>query len=393
MKKKKNSDTRLIHTGSDPKNQKGAINPPVYRASTVIFPTVQAMEDAQKIKFDTTFYGVHGTPSTFALENAMTEIEGGYRAVSVSSGLAAITTALITFLKSGDHILMVDSVYGPTRNFCDTTLRNFGIKTTYYDPLIGDEIKNLIKPETKVIFAESPGSYTFEIQDIPAIVNAAHKHDIKVMIDNTWSAGYYFKPFDHDVDISIQATTKYQAGHADVILGHIIARTEQDWLKLKITTGTLGQAVAPDVCYLALRGVRTLSVRLEEHQKNAIEVANWLNKRPEVETILHPAFPSCPGHEIWQRDFTGSSGLFSIVLKDFSVEQVNAMLDDMDYFSMGFSWGGYESLIVPCDPTKIRSATKWNASGPLLRIHVGQEDVQDLIQDLERGLTRLSGKN
>jgi cystathionine beta-lyase len=393
MNKKKNSDTRLIHTGSDPKNQKGAINPPVYRASTVIFPTVQAMEDAQKIKFDTTFYGVHGTPSTFALENAMTEIEGGYRAVSVSSGLAAITTALITFLKSGDHILMVDSVYGPTRNFCDTTLRNFGIKTTYYDPLIGDEIKNLIKSETKVIFTESPGSYTFEIQDIPAIVNVAHKHDIKVMIDNTWSAGYYFKPFDHDVDISIQATTKYQAGHADVILGHIIAQTEQDWLKLKITTGTLGQAVAPDVCYLALRGVRTLSVRIEEHQKNAIEVANWLNKRPEVETILHPAFPSCPGHEIWQRDFIGSSGLFSIVLKDFSMKQVNAMLDGMDYFAMGFSWGGYESLIVPCDPTKIRSATKWNASGPLLRIHVGQEDVQDLIQDLERGLTRLLGKN
>ena len=393
MKKKTKLDTRLIHTGSDPINQKGAINPPVYRASTVIFPTVQAMEDAQKKKFDTTFYGVHGTPTTFALEDAMTELEGGYRAVSVSSGLAAITTALITFLKSGDHLLMVDSVYGPTRNFCDTTLRNFGITTTYYDPLIGEKIKNLIKTETKVIFTESPGSYTFEIQDIPAIVNVAHKHDIKVMIDNTWSAGYYFKPFDHDVDISIQATTKYQAGHADVILGHIIAQTEQDWLKLKITTGALGQAVSPDVCYLALRGVRTLSVRIEEHQKNAIEVANWLNKRPEVETVLHPAFPSCPGHEIWQRDFIGSSGLFSIVLKDFSMEQVNAMLNDMDYFAMGFSWGGYESLIVPCDPTKLRSATKWNASGPLLRIHVGQEDVQDLIQDLERGLSRLLGKN
>ena len=393
MNKKTKLDTRLIHTGSDPINQKGAINPPVYRASTVIFPTVQAMEDAQKKKFDTTFYGVHGTPTTFALEDAMTELEGGYRAVSVSSGLAAITTALITFLKSGDHLLMVDSVYGPTRNFCDTTLRNFGITTTYYDPLIGEKIKNLIKTETKVIFTESPGSYTFEIQDIPAIVNVAHKHDIKVMIDNTWSAGYYFKPFDHDVDISIQATTKYQAGHADVILGHIIAQTEQDWLKLKITTGALGQAVSPDVCYLALRGVRTLSVRIEEHQKNAIEVANWLNKRPEVETVLHPAFPSCPGHEIWQRDFIGSSGLFSIVLKDFSMEQVNAMLDDMDYFAMGFSWGGYESLIVPCDPTKLRSATKWNASGPLLRIHVGQEDVQDLIQDLERGLSRLLGKN
>jgi cystathionine beta-lyase len=392
MDKKINFDTRLVRTGSDPKNQQGAVNPPVYRASTVIFPTVKAMKDAEKIKFDTTFYGVLGTPTTFALEDAMAEIEGGYRAVSVSSGLAAITTALITFLKSGDHLLMVDSVYGPTRNFCNTTLKNFGIITTYYDPLIGTKIKELIKPETKIIFTESPGSYTFEIQNIPAIVKIAHEHNIKVILDNTWSAGYFFKPFDYSVDISIQATTKYQAGHADVILGHIIAKTKQDWLELKLTTGALGQAVAPDVCYLALRGIRTLSVRLEEHQKNAIEVANWLSKRPEVETILHPAFTSCPGHEIWQRDFTGSSGLFSIILKDFSTKQVNEMLDHMDYFAMGFSWGGFESLIVPCDPTKIRSATKWNASGPLLRIHVGQEDVQDLIKDLERGLNRLSGK-
>ncbi len=393
MNKNKSFDTRLVHTGSKPKHQKGVINPPVYRASTVIFPTVKAMKDAEKIKFDTTFYGVHGTPTTFALEEAMTEIEGGYRAISLSSGLAAITTALITFLQAGDHLLMVDSVYGPTRNFCNTTLKSFGIETTFYDPLMGNDIQDLIKRETKIIFTESPGSYTFEIQDIPAIVNTAHKHNIKVMIDNTWSAGYYFKPFDHGVDISIQATTKYQAGHADVILGHVIARTKEDWLKLKLTTGTLGQAVAPDVCYLALRGLRTLSVRLEEHQNNALEVANWLSKRPEIETILHPAFTSCPGHEIWQRDFTGSSGLFSVILKDFSNEQVNAMLDHMDYFAMGFSWGGFESLIVPCDPTKIRSATKWNATGPLLRIHVGQEDVEDLIEDLERGLTRLSGKS
>lgn len=392
MKKKKSLDTRLVRAGSVPKKQKGAINTPVYRASTIIFPTVKAMKDAEKIKFDTTFYGVHGTPTTFALETAMTEIEGGYRAVSVSSGLAAITTALISFLKAGDHLLMVDSAYGPTRNFCNTTLKGFGIETTYYDPLIGDKIEDLIKPETKVIFTESPGSYTFEIQDVPTIVKVAHKYNIKVMIDNTWSAGYYFKPFDYDVDISIQATTKYQGGHADVILGHIIAKTKEDWLNLKITATTLGQAVAPDVCYLALRGIRTLSARLEEHQSNAIQIAKWLEDRPEVETILHPAFSSCPGHEFWKRDFTGSSGLFSIILKNYSAAQVNAMLDNMDYFAMGFSWGGFESLIVPCDPSKIRSASKWNATGPLLRIHVGQEDVEDLINDLERGLKRLSGK-
>ena len=393
MNKNKSFDTRIVRAGSIPKAQKGAVNPPVYRASTVIFPTVQAMQHAQQIKFDTTFYGVHGTPTTFALEKAMVEIEGGYRAISVSSGLAAITTALISTLKAGDHLLMVDSVYGPTRNFCNTTLKNFGIETTYYNPLIGEHIEELIKPETKVIFTESPGSYTFEIQDIPKIVEKAHKHNVKVMIDNTWSAGYFFKPFDFDVDISIQATTKYQSGHADVILGHIIARTKEDWLNLKITASTLGQAVAPDVCYLALRGIRTLSIRLEEHQNNAIKIAKWLNDRPEVETILHPAFSSCPGHQVWKRDFTGSSGLFSIILKDFPDEQVNKMLDGMDYFAMGFSWGGFESLMVPCDPSKIRSVTKWNAAGPLLRIHVGQEDVQDLIDDLERGLKRLSGKS
>jgi len=385
-------DTRLVRSGSNPRDQGGAVNPPVFRASTIIFPTVEAMKESEKNKFDTTFYGVHGTPTSFALETAMAEVEEGYRAISVSSGLAAITTALISFLEAGDHLLMVDSVYAPTRNFCNTTLKRFGVKTTYYDPLIGSDIKNLLKPETKVIFTESPGSYTFEIQDIPSIVKVAHNHDIKVMIDNTWSAGQFFKPFNHKVDISIQATTKYQAGHADVILGHIITRTKEDWLKLKTNTGILGQAVAPDVCYLALRGLRTLSVRLEEHQKNALTIANWLKERPEVEKILHPAFSSCPGHEFWQRDFTGSSGLFSVILRDVNIEKVHKMLDNMEYFSMGYSWGGFESLMVYSDPSKIRTATKWRASGPLLRIHVGQEDVRDLIADLERGLNGLSGK-
>ncbi|MBT7955361.1 MAG: cystathionine beta-lyase [Rhodospirillaceae bacterium] len=393
MSSSKRPDTRIVHTGSNPKAQKGVVNPPVYRASTVIFPTVQAMKDAEKNKFDTTFYGVHGTPTQFAFEDAMADLEGGYRAVSVSSGLAAITTALITFLDSGDHLLMVDSVYGPTRNFCNTTLKSFGVETTYYDPMIDAGIEELIKPNTKVIFTESPGSYTFEIQDIPAITKVARQHDIKVMIDNTWAAGYYFKPFDHGVDISIQATTKYQAGHADLIMGHIIANSEKDWRTIKANTATLGQAVSPDACYLGLRGLRTLSVRLEQHQESALTLASWLDERPEVNTILHPAFPSCPGHDIWQRDFTGSSGLFSIILKDFSEAQVNAMLDGMDYFAMGYSWGGFESLMVASDPAKIRSATKWQAAGPLLRLHAGQEDVEDLIADLERGFDRLNGRD
>jgi cystathionine beta-lyase len=392
MSKSKRPDTRIVHTGSDPKSQKGVVNPPVYRASTVIFPSVQAMKDAEKTRFDTTYYGVHGTPTTFALEDAMADLEGGYRAVSVSSGLAAVSTALIAYLQAGDHLLMVDSVYGPTRNFCNNTLKRFGVETTYYDPLIGAGIADLIRPETKIIFTETPGSYTFEIQDIPAITEVAHQQGIKVMIDNTWSAGYYFKPFDHGVDISIQATTKYQAGHADLILGHIIAKTENDWHKIKITTSILGQAISPDAAYLALRGLRTLSVRLEQHQESALTLAHWLETRDEVDTILHPAFASCPGHEIWQRDFTGSCGLFSIVLKDFSEAQVNAMLDGMDYFAMGFSWGGFESLMVASDPRKIRSATTWEARGPLLRLHAGQEDVEDLIADLERGFDRLNGK-
>ena len=392
MSNSKRPNTRIVHTGSNPKAQKGVVNPPVYRASTVLFPTVQAMKDAEKVKFDTTYYGVHGTPTTFALEEAMADLEGGYRAVSTSSGLAAISTALISFLKAGDHLLMTDSAYGPTRNFCNTMLKRFGVETTYYDPMIGAGIVELIKPETKVIFTESPGSYTFEIQDIPAITEVARQNDIKVMMDNTWAAGYYFKPFEHGVDISIQATTKYQAGHADLVLGHIIANNEKDWRKLKVNTSTLGQAVSPDVCYLGLRGLRTLSVRLEQHQETALTLAKWLSERPEVDTILHPAFPSCPGHEIWQRDFTGASGLFSVILKDFSDTQVSAMLDDMDYFAMGYSWGGFESLIVASDPAKIRSATKWQAAGPLLRLHVGQEDVEDLIADLERGFDRLNGR-
>ncbi|MEE2746321.1 MAG: cystathionine beta-lyase [Pseudomonadota bacterium] len=390
MNNQKKINTRIVRTGSNPKNQKGAINPPVVRASTIIFPSVEAMKKAEKNKFDETFYGVHGTPTNFALETAMSEIEGGFRAVSVSSGLAAITTALISFLNAGDQLLMVDSVYGPTRNFCDTILRQFGIETTYYDPLIGRNIEKIITSRTKVIFTESPGSYTFEVQDIPAIVRSAHKHDIKVMIDNTWSAGYFFKPFDHEVDISIQATTKYHAGHADVILGHIITRTEEDWLKVKTNTASLGQAVAPDVSYLALRGLRTLSVRLEEHQKNALKLAHWLENRPEVEKILHPAFSSCPGHEIWKRDFSGSSGLFSIILRSIPLKKVYNMLNNMEYFSLGYSWGGFESLIIYSDPSNIRSVTQWKAKGPLLRIHVGQENIGDLIDDMERGLKHLS---
>ncbi len=367
------------------------MNPPVYRASTVTFPTVDAMNEAEAKRFDTVFYGLYGTPTTFAYEEAIAELEGGYRSVTVASGLAAIAVALMAYLKTGDHLLMVDSAYGPTRKFCNNILTRYGIETTYYDPLAGSGIAELIRPETKVIFTESPGSLTFEIQDLPAIAEAARKNDIKVMLDNTWSAGVYLKPFDVGVDISIQATTKYLAGHADVMLGHITAKSEEDWLTVRTAAALMGHGGEPDNCYLGLRGMRTLSVRLQRHQENAMVLANWLADRPEVASILHPAFPDCPGHDIWRRDFTGASGLFSIVLKDYSQERVNAMLDGMDLFALGYSWGGFESLIIPFDPRGTRTATEWDAAGPALRLHAGQEDPGDLIADLAAGFERLNG--
>lgn len=391
MSSNKRPDTRLVHAGSRPAEQQGVMNPPVYRASTITFPTVAAMHAAEEQRYDTVFYGLYGTPTTFAYEEAIAELEGGYRAVTVASGLAAIAVALMAYLETGDHLLMVDSAYGPTRKFCNNVLTRYGIETTYYDPLIGGAIEDLIRPETKVIFTESPGSLTFEIQDLPAIGQVAQKHDIKVMLDNTWSAGVYLKPFEVGVDISIQATTKYLAGHADVMLGHIIAQTEEDWLVLKTTASAMGHGGEPDNAYLGLRGMRTLSVRLERHQENAMILAQWLAKRPEVASILHPAFEDCPGHEIWKRDFTGASGLFSIILKDFTQERVHAMLDGMDIFALGYSWGGFESLIIPFDPRISRTATKWDAPGPALRLHAGQEDPADLIADLERGFDRLNG--
>ena len=392
MNSKHRPDTQIVHTGSRPEEQQGVMNPPVYRASTVTFPTVDAMNEAEANRFDTVFYGLYGTPTTFAYEEAIAELEGGYRSVTVASGLAAIAVALMAYLKAGDHLLMVDSAYGPTRKFCDNILNRYGIETTYYDPLVGGAIGNIIRPETKVIFTESPGSLTFEVQDLPAISEAACNQDIKVMLDNTWSAGFYLKPFEVGVDISIQATTKYLAGHADVMLGHITAKSEEDWLTVKTAAGLMGHGGEPDNCYLGLRGMRTLSVRLERHQENAMKLANWLAARPEVDTILHPAFSQCPGHEIWQRDFTGASGLFSIILRNYSRERVNAMLDGMDLFALGYSWGGFESLIIPFDPRGSRSATEWNAAGPALRLHAGQEDPDDLIADLERGFDRLNDK-
>ncbi|MEW5703230.1 MAG: cystathionine beta-lyase [Pseudomonadota bacterium] len=381
-------DTRIVNAGRKPEENFGIVNPPIYRASTVTFPSVEALERFDKHPFEGVFYGRHGTPTTFALEEAVAEIEGGDRAIAMASGLAAIAASLLAFLKAGDHVLVTDSVYGPTRHFCDMLLKRYGVETTYYDPGIGASIKNFLKPNTKVVFVESPGSLTFEVQDIPAIARAAHEKGAVVILDNSWATPLYFKPFAHGVDVSIQAATKYIVGHADAMLG-VITVSKEHYATIRQTTANLGACSGPEECFLALRGLRTLRVRLDRHRETALKLCAWLQERPEVARILYPALAGDPGHAIWQRDFTGAPGLFSFALKEFPKKAIAAMLDHMKLFAMGYSWGGYESLILPIHPEKIRTATTWKA-GPTLRIHAGLEDPDDLIQDLNEGFKRMN---
>jgi cysteine-S-conjugate beta-lyase len=383
-------DTLLTHLGRHPETHHGAVNPPVYHASTILSANMAEWEAkrAPGQRFDVVRYGLLGTPTTFALEEAVAAIEGGYRAMLMSSGLAAVTAPLQACLKCGDHVLMVDSVYGPARNFCDKVLTRCGVATTYYDPLIGEGIARLMRPNTKVVYVESPGSLTFEVQDVPAIAEAAHADGAKVLMDNTWASPWLFPSFARGVDVSIHAATKYIVGHSDVMLGAVIT-TEEMYLPVRTMAADLGHCAAPDDAYYALRGLRTLSVRLERHQKNALEVARWLQTRPEVSRVLYPALPDDPGHKLWKRDFLGASGLFGVVLKPASKEQVYALIDALDLFGIGASWGGFESLIQPTTPARIRSATRWEPEGPTLRLHIGLEDPQDLIEDLDRGFYAL----
>ncbi|MCZ6446734.1 MAG: cystathionine beta-lyase [Alphaproteobacteria bacterium] len=384
--------TEVIEAGRDPKAQGGMVNPPVYHASTVIFETLEELERKTASPFDGVYYGRFGTPTTFAFEDAVARLEGGYRSIACASGLAAIGASLMAFLDAGDHLLMVDSAYSPTRKYCEIVLKGFGVETTYYDPLAGAEIKHLFRPETKAVFAESPGSLTFEVQDVPAIAAAAHSAGAVMILDNSWATPLYFEPFAHGVDISIQAATKYLVGHSDVMMG-AITTTEEHFRAVRVMAATLGAVPGPDDCYLALRGMRTLAVRLERHQQTALELAKWCARRDEVAAILHPAFADCPGHDFWQRDFKGSSGLFSVILdRHYPKPALAAMLDHMTLFKMGYSWGGFESLILPADPTTFRTASAWQAQGTLIRLHAGLEDLGDLICDLEAGLARLTGK-
>jgi cysteine-S-conjugate beta-lyase len=381
-------DTDVTKVGRNPAKQSGAVNPPVVRASTIIFPTVADMDKAKAKPFDSVYYGRVGTPTTFAFEEAVAKLEGGYRSVACASGLAAINVALTAFLSAGDHLLVTDSAYDPIRRNCDVWLKRMGVETTYYDPRIGAAIKDLIRPNTRAVLVESPGSLTFEVQDIPAIVEAAHAKGAVVIMDNTWATPLYFQPFSHGVDVSIQAATKYIVGHSDAMLG-VVTTTEKTFLPVRRQASILGACASPDDCSLGSRGLRTLAVRLARHQETALKLAHWLKGRPEVARVIHPALEGSTDHSLWKRDFLGSSGLFSLILKPCSKQAEATLLDHMELFVMGFSWGGYESLILPADPSPHRSAVPWKAEGPLIRIHAGLEDADDLIADLEAGLERL----
>ncbi|MDK9696094.1 MAG: cystathionine beta-lyase [Siculibacillus sp.] len=377
--------TRIAHAGRDPEGGP-FVNPPVIHASTVLFESVAQMKGRSEKPARWT-YGRRGTPTSEALERAISELEGAEGTVLTPSGASACGTALLSVLGAGDHLLMIDSVYAPTRNICDGLLKRFGVETTYFDPLIGAGIADLIRPNTRAIFLEAPGSLTFEMPDVPAIVAAARGRDLLTLIDNTWATPLFFRPLDRGVDMSIMAATKYVVGHSDALVG-TIACGPRAWKRVKATHGDLGLFTGPDDMYLALRGLRTMAVRLAHQQKSALALAEWFAARPEVSRVLHPALPSDPGHAIWKRDFSGASGLFGVVMKGGSDAAVDAFLDRLELFGLGYSWGGFESLAIPADPRAVRTAVPWREEGSLLRFQIGLEDVGDLIADLDAGLAR-----
>jgi cysteine-S-conjugate beta-lyase len=390
---KKGFMTRLSHAGRAGTHAHGFVNPPVHRGSTVLNPDVahyRAASGPKRMEQDL-IYGVLGGPTHWALEDVIAEIEGGTRCQIVSSGLAAVTTPLLGYLKAGDHLLVPDSMYGPARIFCSTMLTNFGIEVTYYDPCIdGPGIAKLFKPNTRVLYTESPGSHTFEVQDIPALAEVAHARGAKVLLDNTWGI-HFFQPFQYGVDVSIQALTKYVVGHSDVLLGSVTTNSPEDWEIVRKGALALGQYASPDDCWLALRGVRTMGVRMERQMASALEVAAWLQTRPEIAKVLYPALPGAPGHELWKRDFTGACSLFGVVFTpDVTEAAMDAMTNALQLFGIGSSWGGFESLAVPT--AVIRTAGSGDFGGRMLRLHIGLEEPADLIADLEQGLAMLKGQ-
>ncbi len=382
-------ETILATFGCAPDVHRGAVSIPPYRASTILFPNLAEFEQADIGQSPHPSYGRFGTPSTEALEQAIAALDGADHCIVTASGLSAVVVSLMAFLNSGDHLLMVDSVYGPTRRVCDYELKRLGIETTYYDPKAGAGISALMRQNTKVVFVESPGSLTFEMQDIPAIAKAAHAGGAVVIGDNTWATPLFIDAFALGMDVSVHSATKYINGHSDLMMGTISCKAAH-FKKIQLSFRNFGMCPSGDNCYLALRGLRTMAVRMKQHQENGLAVAKWLRDRPEVEQVLYPALPGAPGHDIWKRDFSGAASLFSIILKkNYPHAKLASMLDKMEYFGMGYSWGGFESLLIPCHPEKIRTSQKWGHEGNVLRIHVGLENPDDLIADLEKGFERL----
>ena len=385
--RKPGAATEVAHLGRDPARHLGAINTPVYRASTILFDSVADYEASQRGQSKSLNYGLRGLPTVTDLQSAVATLEGGHAALAVPSGLAATTLPLLALTSAGDHVLVTDSVYGPTRRFCNNHLTRLGVEVSYYDPLIGSGIEREMRPNTRAVFLESPGSLSFEVQDVRAIAAVAHAHDALVLLDNTWATPLFFRAFDHGVDVALHAGTKYLGGHSDLLIGLIVGNKASFPRLHRLWTDT-GVTASSDDCFLALRGLRTLAVRMERHQASALRIARWLKDREEVAEVVYPALPGSRGHALWKRDFAGACGLFGVILKPAPKERVEAMLNDLRWFKLGVSWGGFESLILPINDA-VRSVTRWEPEGPYLRLHVGLEDPDDLIDDLAGGLARL----
>lgn len=384
--------TRLVQRGRTPRSRPGTVNLPVTRASTVTFATLAELDAVQK-RYDADepvpTYGMVNMPLRVAFEELMVELEGGYRAATFPSGLAAAAAAVMACVKAGDHILVTDSCYAPARRFCQRIMARYGVETTFYDPLVGAGIEELMRPNTRAVYLENPGSHTFEVQDFPAIAKVARAHGAAVIHDNAWATGVFFRSFDHGADLVVQPATKYPAGHSDVIIGAVVAN-EAWWPRLREVSRDFGQTASPDDVFLALRGMRTLETRLQRHQDSGLKVAQWLKTHPAVKRVLHPALEDDPGHALWKRDFLGSTGLFGVELAPCTDDQLAAFIDRLECFALGYSWGGFDSLIVPHNIHKSRSVRPWTG-GPLIRLQIGLEDPADLFADLVRGFERMQG--
>ncbi len=381
-------ETELAEMGTAPDEFGGVVNMPACRASTILFKNLKDFETGERGEWPLPVYGRYGNPTQLALEAALAKLCGGDKAMVMASGMAAIAAGIASCVKSGDHMLVTDAIYGPARRFCEHEMARFGVETTFYDPTIGAGIASLIQPNTKLVYVESPGSLTFEMQDIKAIAAAAHKVGALVMADCTWATPLYFDAFAHDVDIVMHSATKYISGHSDLLMGVLVCK-EPLYKQLLRTVRSYGACPAADNCSLALRGLRTLSARMRQHQESSLMIANWLKTHPKVEQVFYPALPGAPGYDLWKRDMTGACGLFAVRLKPTSHDKLEACINGLEHFGLGYSWGGFESLLIPCNLEKNRSASTLPGNGPLIRLHIGLEHVEDLKADLERGLKLL----